>query len=57
MKTWLIDTGPIVAFLDRKDPFHDEVAERLEGFDGTLATTSVVVTESMHLCPVTKLEF
>ena len=48
MKTWLIDTGPIVAFLDRKDPYHAQVASRLDKCDGTLATTSAVITESMH---------
>lgn len=48
MKTWLLDTGPLVAYLDADDPAHAEVAERLEGFSGRLATTGAVITESMH---------
>lgn len=48
MKTWLIDTGPIVAYLDARDPFHEAVSARLGPFPGRLATTSAVVTEAMH---------
>lgn len=48
MRTWLIDTGPLVAYLDASDPFHAEVTERLDGFTGRLATTSAVITEAMH---------
>lgn len=47
--TWLIDTGPIVAYLDADDPHHSRVAELLDGFTGVLATTSAVITEAMHL--------
>ena len=32
MKTWLLDTGPLVAYLDARDPAHGEVVARLEGF-------------------------
>ena len=49
MRTCLVDTGPIVAYLDAKDPAHAEVAPRLDRFAGRLATTSAVITESMHL--------
>lgn len=48
MTTWLVDTGPVVAFLDAGDPAHDSVAEALGGFTGHLLTTSAVVTEAMH---------
>jgi predicted nucleic acid-binding protein len=48
MKRWLVDTGPLVAYLDRMDPMHELVAARLEGFSGQLATTGAVVTEVMH---------
>ena len=54
MKTWLIDTGPIVAYLDAGDPAHLDVAERLDSFTGQLATTSAVITEAMHLLAVTR---
>jgi hypothetical protein len=49
MKTWLVDTGPLVAYLDSRDPAHGEVAERLQAFTGGLATTNAVLTEAMHL--------
>lgn len=48
MKRWLIDTGPLVAYLDGSDPAHAEVVARIEAFTGHLATTSSVVTEAMH---------
>jgi predicted nucleic acid-binding protein len=47
--SWIIDTGPLVAYLDARDPDHARVARRLEAFSGRLVTTSAVVTESMHL--------
>ena len=48
MKTWLIDTGPLVAYLDARDPGHGVVVDRLDVFTGQLATTSAVITEAMH---------
>lgn len=48
MKTWLVDTGPLVAYLDADDPAHGEVAGRLEAFSGRLATTGAVLAEAMH---------
>jgi hypothetical protein len=44
----LLDTGPLVAYLDVSDPEHGRVAARLEVFSGQLATTSAVITEAMH---------
>jgi predicted nucleic acid-binding protein len=49
MSHWLLDTGPLVAYLDAGDPAHAAVARRLEEFAGRLATTSAVVSEAMHL--------
>lgn len=49
MKTWLVDTGPLVAYIDRADPMHESVARKLEPFSGRLVTTGPVITESMHL--------
>ena len=49
MRTWLVDTGPLVAYLDRADPMHESVARTLERFSEQLATTSAVITEAMHL--------
>lgn len=49
VRTWLIDTGPLVAYLDRGDPAHDAVARTIDAFSGRFATTGAVVTEAMHL--------
>ena len=49
MKTWIIDTGPLVAYLDRRDPFHEEVVARLDAYTVRLITTAAVITEAMHL--------
>ncbi len=48
MTTWLIDTGPLVAYLLARDPSHDQVSACLDDFTGQLATSSAVVTEAMH---------
>lgn len=48
MKLWLLDTGPIVAFLDAQDKEHKCVAEAFDKFNGRFVTTSAVVTEAMH---------
>lgn len=49
MKTWLLDTGPLIAYLNAVDPAHGQVVGCLDGFTGRLATTSAVITEAMHL--------
>ena len=46
--TWLVDTGPLVAYLDRRDQDHEAVAACLGDFAGQLATSSAVITEAMH---------
>ena len=51
MQTWLIDTGPLVAFFDRSDSMHTEVKERLNSFQGRLCTTGAVICEAMHFVP------
>jgi predicted nucleic acid-binding protein len=48
VKTFLIDTGPLVAYLDSGDPAHAQVVPHLDHFTGSLATTSAVITEAMH---------
>ena len=49
VKTALLDTGPLVAYLDASDSQHDAIATVLGQFAGTLCTTSAVITEAMHL--------
>jgi predicted nucleic acid-binding protein len=54
LKTWIIDTGPLVAYLDARDQAHDEVSARWDDFPGRLVTTSAVVTEAMHFVSSTR---
>ena len=48
MTVWLLDTGPLVAYLNAADPSHQGVGDALDGFAGQLCTTGAVVTEAMH---------
>jgi predicted nucleic acid-binding protein len=48
VRTWLVDTGPLVAYLDRSDPSHGRVVSVWNGYSGRLVTTSAVVTEAMQ---------
>ena len=48
MTAWLVDTGPLVAALNRRDPQHARCADVLAAFSGTLITTGAVVTEAMY---------
>lgn len=47
----LIDTGPLVAWLDRGDGDHQRVKAFLDNFEGRLLTTWPVLTEVCHLLP------
>jgi predicted nucleic acid-binding protein len=53
MRTWLVDSGPLVAYLDSRDPAHGAVTDRLDAFTGVLATTGGVITEAMHFLSAT----
>jgi len=46
--TWIVDTGPLVAYLDADDPSHARVAPHWDAFCGQLVTSSAVITEAMH---------
>lgn len=48
MTSWLLDTGPLVAYLNAADPAHREAGDALDGFSGQLCTTAAVITEAMH---------
>jgi predicted nucleic acid-binding protein len=46
MSTLLLDTGPIVASLDRSDPYHEWVMQRFASIRGHVLTTGAIVTEA-----------
>lgn len=48
MKSWLVDTGPLVAYLDTAEPGHAPVAAAWDRFTGRVVTSSAVITETMH---------
>jgi len=52
VKVWLLDTGPLVAFLDVSDPYHDRVRGRLNAHRGGFCTTSAIIFEAMHFLSV-----
>jgi uncharacterized protein len=45
----LVDTGPLVALLDRSDPYHLTCQETLSSLDDSLVTVWPVVTEAMYM--------
>jgi predicted nucleic acid-binding protein len=45
---YLVDTGALVALLDRNDPAHERVREAWLPLIGRFHTTGAVVTEAMH---------
>ena len=47
----LLDTGPVVAWLDRADAHHAPVSRWLTAYKGELLTTWQVITEACHLVP------
>jgi predicted nucleic acid-binding protein len=48
MTAWRLDTGPLLAALDRRDPDHSRCVAALATFSGSLLTTGAVVAEAMH---------
>ena len=45
----LVDTGAIVALVNRADRFHEQATAWFRGFRGKLLTTEAVVTESAYV--------
>jgi uncharacterized protein len=45
----LVDTGPLVALLDRSDPYHLTCQETLSSLDDSLVTVWPVMTEAMYM--------
>ncbi len=49
MNICLLDTGPLVALLDRSEPDHDQVQNRMARLaESRLVTTGAVVTEAFY---------
>ena len=48
MRSWLLDTGPLVAYLDARDKAHLEADKCLSAFTGSLVTSSAVIAEAMY---------
>lgn len=51
MRRLLIDTGPLVAWLDADDAHHAAVRRFLDDYEGELLSTWPVLTETCHLLP------
>jgi predicted nucleic acid-binding protein len=49
MPTAIVDTGPLVAFLDRSERHHGWVVKRIEELEGPLLLCEPVLTEAMYL--------
>jgi predicted nucleic acid-binding protein len=45
----LLDTGPLVAFIDRRDRFHQWSVDALSHFEPPLFTCDAVIAEAWHL--------
>ena len=45
----LVDTGAIVALINRADRYHSQAVRWFDGFRGQLLTTEAVITESAYL--------
>jgi predicted nucleic acid-binding protein len=49
MRRAIVDTGPLVAFLDRAEQHHRWVVERVEDLEAPLLVCEPVLAEAMHL--------
>jgi uncharacterized protein len=49
MRAAIVDTGPLVAFLDRAEKHHRWVAQRIEELETPLLVCEPVLAEAMHL--------
>lgn len=49
METFLTDSGPLVALLDRSDQYHEWAIEQFSHFSAPLLTCEGTITEATHL--------
>ena len=49
MRAAIVDAGPLVAFLDRRERHHPWVVDRWAGLDAPLLVCEPVLAEAMHL--------
>lgn len=49
MQTLLIDSGPLVAFLDRSDQYHEWALQQFSQLSGAPVTCEGAITEATHL--------
>jgi len=49
MRAAIVDTGPLIAFLDRAERHHRWVAERIEELEAPLLVCEPVLAEAMYL--------
>jgi hypothetical protein len=54
LNLWLVDTGPVVAYLDASDPAHGNVCAVMDAFSGRSVTTPAVITEAMYFVGATR---
>lgn len=47
MTTALIDAGPIIAYFDQSDNWHNDASAFIDAFSGQFVTTTAVITEVM----------
>jgi uncharacterized protein len=53
VRSAIVDTGPLVAFLDRSEQHHRWVVEKIEELDSPLLVCEPVLAEAMHLAGCT----
>lgn len=49
MKRVLVDTGPLVAFMDRGEPFHEWSVAQLEQVRGSIVSCEAVIAETDYI--------
>ena len=51
MRSALLDTGALVAFVNRRDRFHERLVALLKNYDGRFLTTWPIVAEACSFMP------